>query len=67
MHTHTHTQVRKEIEKCLIEQSFFEDLISVVHVHVRAWWYQWPALPELARILGQNKVFIIDMPRSYMT
>jgi len=58
--------VRKEIEKCLIERSFLEDSISVVHVHLRAWWYQWPPLPKLALILGQNKVFIRDMTRLYV-
>ena len=27
-------EVRKEIEKCMIEQSFFEDLGAVIHVHI---------------------------------
>ena len=52
----SYMQVRKEIEKCLIEQSFFEDLVSVLHVHMVAWWYKWPALPEMACRLGANKV-----------
>jgi len=52
----SYMQVRKEIEVCLIELSFFEDLFECVHVILRGSWYRWPPAAQIAAHLAKNRV-----------
>jgi len=52
----SYMQVRKEIEVCLIERSFFEDLFECVHVILRGSWYRWPSAAHIAAHLAKNRV-----------
>ena len=48
--------VRKEIERCLIEQSFVEDLCACFNIVALSYWHKWPPLEELGLKLSRNVV-----------
>lgn len=51
----SYMQVRREIEKFQVEQSFPEDLVGVMHAVVKQRWWGWPSPMQLGRRLDKYK------------